>query len=130
MTASKSLSSFFHWVSFLGFAVFLYIGFTLPLSQIPEVFLPANDKALHFFDFLILTLLGFQAFFYSVHPFFHQGAGGKASAFSLFYGAYLEWAQTPVPGRGASFTDWMADALGVLVAWIIFQTLDKAKFYS
>ena len=101
---------------FLAYAILLYIFAVLPPEKIPAAIAAANDKALHFLDYFILALLAYQTLYYSSRSFFYLHAGGKAVVFSLFYGAFMEWVQIGIPGRGASFSDWAADSLGVLVA--------------
>ena len=121
MTVSKNLSDLLRWLVFISYSIFLYVVFTLPPQKIPSVVLGANDKILHALDFFLLALLAFRTFFYASHPLFCIHAGGKAVGFSLFYGAFLEWAQRGAPGREASFADWVADAVGILIASLIFR---------
>lgn len=83
--------------------------------------LQANDKLLHFLDFLVLALLAFRTFTFSSQPLFYLHAGTKAAGFSVFYGSLLEWSQRTVPGRNASLWDWVADLAGILVASGIFR---------
>ena len=112
----------------MGFAVSLYIACTLPAEQIPAVVVRANDKLLHFLSFLLLTLLGFRAFWHSSMELFSQYAEGKTVSFSLFYGAFIEWAQRSVPGRDMSFLDFVADALGTFLAFLIFRLSWRFSF--
>ena len=37
------------------------------------------------------------------------------------YGAFDEWHQTFVPGRGAAFGDWVADSAGVALGLVLFS---------
>ena len=122
MTASKSLSEFFRWFVFLSYCVFLYLVYTLPADQIPPAVGRANDKVLHFFNFLLLALLAFQALAHSSLALLNLKAEMLSAGFSLFYGAFLEGAQHSVPGREMSFLDWLADAVGVLAAVATFRT--------
>ena len=119
---SKVLSKL-RWPLFLAYAVLLYITFTLPVEKIPPQIYQINDKLLHFLCFVILALLGFQAFSHSAARVFSVYAEGKSAAFSLFYGAFLEAVQQNVPGRFASFNDWLADAAGVLAAFLLLWAL-------
>lgn len=120
MTLSKILSNLSRWPLFIAYAGFLYFLYTLPLEQFPPALLEVDDKVLHFLDFFLLALLAFRTFALSVSSFFSAHAGVKAAAFSLLYGAFLEWVQVPVPGREMSLTDWLANAAGVLAASGIF----------
>ena len=128
MTASKNLSELVRWFLFLACAIVLYIGCTLPAEQLPVVVVRANDKLLHFLSFLLLTLLGFRAFSYSSFDLFSQYGEGKTVSFSLFYGAFIEWAQRSVPGRNMSFSDWLADALGAFLAFWVFRYSRRFSF--
>lgn len=99
----------------------LFVFMVLPGEKIPEMIVRVNDKLLHFVDFFLLALLGFRTFNSSSRRLFQVHAGTKVVTFSLFYGALLEWIQTAVPGRDASFKDWLADAAGTLAALMIFS---------
>ncbi len=112
----------------MGCAVFLYIACTLPAEQIPAAVVRANDKLLHLLSFLLLTLLGFRAFSRSSVEMFSRYGEGKAVSFSLFYGAFIEWAQQSVPGRDMSFSDFVADALGTFLAFLIFRYSRRFSF--
>ena len=121
MTTSKILSDLFRWPAFIGYVILLFVFMVLPGEKIPEMIVRVNDKLLHFVDFFLLALLGFKTFNSSSKRLFQAHAGTKIVTFSLFYGALLEWIQTAVPGRDASFRDWMADAAGTLAALMIFS---------
>ena len=43
----------------------------------------------------------------------------------LAYGAFLEWAQGMTGWRYPELADWLADALGVFAAWLIFRAWAK-----
>ena len=107
--------------------MFIYIVYTLPASQIPPAVARANDKLLHFLTFFILTLFGFRAFSYSSFNSVRRWGECKTISFSLFYGAYLEWAQRSVPGREMSFADFVADSFGTFAAFLIFLTPLRPK---
>lgn len=84
---------------------------TLPVYRIPVIIFYANDKILHFFGFLLLTLLGFKA----------ARTEWKIIAFSFLYGALIEWVQRFVPGRYGSLSDFLADGTGTVMAFLIFR---------
>jgi VanZ family protein len=46
---------------------------------------------------------------------------GLVSFFSLFYALVLELLQIPVPGRGFGWVDLVADAVGILLAWVVLE---------
>jgi VanZ family protein len=85
---------------------------------IPEALSLAPDYVLHFVGYFVMGILAVRAF-----------AGGLAEpprrlwvwcglAVSLVYALTDEWHQSFVPGRDASGTDFIADAAGVLAAWL------------
>lgn len=121
MNISKTLSNLSRWPLFLTYTVLLFVAYTISLDQIPAAVLRVNDKLMHFLDFLLLALLSFRTFRAS-HSLFSRQAETKAVAFSLLYGAFLEWAQKNTVGRSPSVADWVADALGVFLAGFIFAT--------
>lgn len=125
MTNSRIPSRLFYWPAFVAYSVLLYFGFTLPQERLPRPILLAQDKVVHFLTLFILMLLAFNSFFYSSTPIFQKRSDFKAATFSLLYGTYLEWAQRNVPGRFASFWDWVADLLGVLAAFFICRVFLK-----
>ena len=120
MTHSKNPFRRLDWPLFLADVALLYYFFNLPPDQLPEALIEVNDKLLHFLNFLLLPLLAFRAFARSRSTVFHRLSQAKAVTFSLLYGALLEWTQLSVPGRSASFEDWLADFAGTLVASGIF----------
>ena len=130
MIISKNLSSFFRWFLFLSFALLLYFFFTFPPDQIPPLLIRANDKALHFLNFLLLALFGFRAFFHSSHPLFSAQADKKATSLSFGYSVFLEWAQSGVPGRDPSFWDLVANAGGIFAALLTIWLSKKSAFHS
>ena len=128
MTVSKNLSEPIRWFLFLGYAVILYASCTLPAAQLPAAIGRANDKLLHFLSFFLLALLGFRAFCHSSLELFNRYGEGKMISFSLFYGALIEWVQHSVPGRDMSFSDWLADALGTYLAFLVFRLSRRFSF--
>jgi len=115
------LAKLSRWPLFLAFVVFLFVGHILPPEQIPPAVAQANDKVLHLINFLILALLAYRTFSFSSRTFFSLHAEVKAAGFSLFYGALLEWIQTGIPGRQGDVADWLADAVGIFIASVIFR---------
>jgi hypothetical protein len=52
---------------------------------------------------------------------------GLVSFFSLSYALILELLQIPVPGRGFSWVDLVADAAGILLAWAVVEARRHLK---
>jgi len=46
---------------------------------------------------------------------------------TLSYGALAEWQQATIPERSASVADWLADAVGALLALPLAQTLSWCR---
>ena len=120
MSTSKTLSNLSRWPLFLTFTVYLSLSHILSPDRLPLAAY-VNDKVFHFLNFLILALLGYRTFHRSSRSFFALHSEQKAMAFALFYGALMEMIQSTLPSRTASFADWLADAAGVFVAFLVFR---------
>jgi VanZ family protein len=78
---------------------------------------PYWDKVQHLLVFAMLTTLGCLAF-----P-LHQRA---VCLVLILYGGLIEWLQGALTiTRMASFGDWFADGVGVLVMWVCFWMLKR-----
>lgn len=98
----------------------------LAVTSMPEppLDVPMSDKIAHFGAFLLLGVL-------SAVPF---RRGGKtffwAFALPVVYGVIIEIIQSRVPGRNAEFTDFVADALGVFVSYIVIVIYLRYKHHK
>ena len=126
-------------MSLLPFAVActaIFFVSSLPKPPIPPVLLfPHADKLLHAAAYGALAILASwgtvarpgahpRQVFRRLQPRLRQRYGvGMRSAFllSLGYGIVDECHQAFVPGRSASFADWLADGLGAATALIILH---------
>lgn len=81
----------------------------LPVEHLPPVAFDWWDKAQHALAFLVLGGLGFLA--YSEEP-------GRVVIGLLAYGASIELAQAASGWRFGDWQDWLADAVGVVVAYL------------
>ncbi len=101
----------------------IYMGviFWLSSRAIPSVLSRTPDYVLHFGGYFVMGILAVRAF-----------AGGLVEpprrlwvwcglAVSLVYALTDEWHQSFVPGRDASSTDLVADAVGVLAALLVLS---------
>lgn len=68
-----------------------------------------SDKVMHALAFVVLTLLAYMGW-----PV--RAAFIRCCILLLAYGASIEIAQAILPWREASFADWAADAVGMLLA--------------
>jgi VanZ family protein len=83
-----------------------------PLDDIPAT-IRHLDKVEHFLAYLLLAGLVFFSF---------RSRNGRIMALVLavFLGILLEWGQTFVPGRHASFSDGLANMLGIMSGMLFF----------
>jgi VanZ family protein len=98
-------------------AVTLFVGADA-VAKVP-LFPPPFDKAAHFTYYAIMA--GLLA----------HGVGRRWLIVPLILvpviGAADEWHQFYVPGRDASFFDWMADEIGTVVAVCAYWTWRKSR---
>ena len=93
--------------------IFAISSMKQPPLPMPEFEWLTIDKLYHFIEYAILGGLLTRAFVKagpSVVP--SRFAWHAAAVLSILYGASDEWHQTFVPGRFATFADWIADVLG------------------
>jgi len=105
------------WLAF----VVLSTLFLIPQEYlIPEVF-DWWDKLQHSLAFGVLSLLGFLAYSRT-----HNQILAMVIAM-VIYGAVIELAQSLTGWRYGEFRDWLADTLGVAIAWIIYRYFLKRR---
>ena len=95
--------------------IFVISSMEQPPLPMPEFEWLTIDKLYHFIEYAILGGLLTRAFMKakpSVVP--SRFAWHAAAVLSILYGASDEWHQTFVPGRFATFADWVADVLGAI----------------
>jgi VanZ family protein len=100
-------------------AVLLYLCLA-PGKDLPEVTL--WDKAEHASAWFVLTAIGLA--FWPRRP-------GRVAGFALAFGALVEVLQAVMPlGRDGDWRDWVADAIGVmaaLVIWLVAGRLAESR---
>ena len=90
---------------------------------IPEVF-DWWDKLQHSLAFGVLTILGLLAYA-------RAGSGVFRVIILLsIYGALIEVLQTLSGWRYGEFRDWLADVLGVAIAWGVYVLIQKNPYLS
>lgn len=95
--------------------IFVISSMEQPPLPMPEFEWLTIDKLYHFIEYAILGGLLARAFVKakpSIVP--SHLVWSIAALLSIFYGASDEWHQTFVPGRFATFADWVADVLGTI----------------
>ena len=95
--------------------IFVISSLEQPPLPMPEFEWFTIDKLYHFIEYAILGALVARALVKAkpvIVP--SRLIWYVAAVFSILYGASDEWHQTFVPGRFATFADWVADVLGAI----------------
>ncbi len=112
------------WLSVI--VLFVYCGFLFYLSSLPGDSLPklpAFDKIIHFFLYLVLGLI-FTYFIYSLKFFTSRMKIMIITlAFTALYGLSDEIHQLFVPGRNFDFSDLLVDIIGGSSGGLIMSLL-------
>lgn len=82
-------------------------------------------KASHVCAFMILTLIGFAVYRYVNKRIMTIVVLGCCT--SLGYAIFDEWHQSWVPDRTGQWRDVLVDAIGILLAWILFLALKRFR---
>ena len=98
----------------IGYAILIFYLSSQEAIPAPQLF-PHQDKVMHLVEYAPLGWLSLKAFMPATVTGFLAGVG-----FSLAYAASDEVHQSFVPGRDASVTDWLADAVGILIPGCIY----------
>lgn len=85
----------------------------MPGDDVPSVGIPHIDKVVHCGMFLTLTL-GYTWEYHKKHQLFVKWY--KEGLWLLVFGVLTEIMQYFVPGRSCDIKDFLADALGVIIA--------------
>lgn len=102
------------------YAVAIIMVSTLSSAAPPKLGIYWADKFYHFLEYFIFGLLIFRSF-PSVHQSPKRGIYYTLLfVFGLVYGAIDERVQYYIPRRDSSPYDWIADALGYLLAGVVF----------
>ncbi|MBW2990798.1 VanZ family protein [Candidatus Woesearchaeota archaeon] len=114
---------------------FLYFIFLIVIIAVPGVgdFIPENvamvkgfDKIVHFFEFLILTLILARAVdFYELKHKLLKNKFLIIVVIAVFIAVISELIQIPIPRREFSLLDLGADALGILAGVIVKWKFSK-----
>lgn len=92
-------------------ALILFVG-SRPRLHSPITF-PMWDKVAHFGEYGLLGLLGYTAL--TIRGKRGMWRPALVAVAGLAWGALDEWIQAHTPGRESTFTDWLADAAGILI---------------
>ena len=92
-------------------------------NPVGPLWLPVNDKAVHFVLFGVLGGALAYGRWWSGSLVRHR----FAIAVGIFYGVVDEWYQSTVPNRHPSVLDWYADIAGVLVGYLLITYLLRRR---
>lgn len=109
------MSIFFRVAFWLGCVAIATLSL-LPLAKLPPDLFDWWDKAQHALGFLVLATLGFLG--YSVFA-------GRVVLCLLSFGAVIECAQFTTGLRYGDWQDWLADAIGVALAYGIWRVAQQ-----
>jgi VanZ family protein len=120
MEIFKRIYLVFSWAA----AIFILISSPMPPYDGGEI--TYGDKFVHIFLFAVLAYLIFYALSAS-----HRSLTWQiilAAIFSLIYSAFCEYIQLFIPGRDSSLSDFVAGAIGIILALIIaYNEYDRHK---
>ncbi len=102
----------FPW-QFVMLVLFVLSGFSN--KELPDLTFRIWDKLLHFLAFGFLGVLIYRSFIHCAWGFIRKHAIFFSVIITVLYGAFDEIHQYYVPGRDASYSDWIADAIGAIV---------------
>ena len=109
----------------VGYAILIFVLSSFHTIPVPDLGFSLQDKWTHIVEFAIFGFLLQRSVYH------HWGAGLKGVALVLIigigYGGSDEIHQLFVPGRQASWGDFLADAIGVVLACIIIQLIRLIK---
>ena len=101
----------FPW-QFAMIAIFTLSG--ISNADLPNLTFHIWDKFLHFIAFGVLGILIYRSFAHASWELISKNATILSILLSIIYGASDEFHQYYVPGRFASFSDWIADTIGAI----------------
>jgi VanZ family protein len=106
---------YFIYLPLVVYWIALFIGTTLPVDKIPQIF-NAQDKLEHLFAYFGLGVLVSLCFYFQKRlPFLSSRAFLFSILVLVLYGAVDELHQLLVPGRYCDFYDWCSDSIGGLI---------------
>ena len=106
----------------------IFIQSSIGHLPLPKIEFDLADKILHFLVFGILAIFTVRGFKNSGFSFIKENYFLFSILICVLYGASDEIHQYFVPGRDASWADWMADTLGIVVmAWLYKLKIDKKE---
>ena len=111
------------WSFLVIYTLNLLVSSMLHPEQLPSFLLMMDDKLLHAFEHFLLFFFALAAFRYSGINWLERRFVLASFLYCLLIGALIEVEQLWVSYRHSEMTDWLADLLGVVVAWLAFRFL-------
>jgi len=111
-----------YWLPVYLYAFAIFLSSHQSRLEIP-IRIIGIDKVLHFIAYGVLTVLIYRACRKSQKVFIFQKAYFISALCSILYGFSDEFHQFYIPGRQTSEWDFIADALGAMVAIVIILCL-------
>ena len=118
-----SITAICKYIFWVIFVILTYLFLVPQQYLIPEVF-DWWDKLQHSLAFGVLTILGLLA---------HARTGSRVFQVIILlsiYGALIEVLQSLSGWRYGEFRDWLADVLGVVIAWGVYCYIQKNPHLS
>jgi VanZ family protein len=113
----------FPW-QFVMIAIFTLSG--ISNEDLPDLTFHVWDKFLHFIAFGVLGILIYRSFSNTNWGFIAKNATILSILLSIIYGACDEFHQYYVPGRFASFSDWIADMIGAIFFILLYRWIHSS----
>ena len=99
----------------------IFVQSSISYIKLPDIGIDWLDKILHFLCYGILGLLMARSFLISKYKKYQNKYWQWSIIFCSLYGLSDEIHQRFIPGRLASFSDWLADTLGVVIFILIYK---------
>ncbi|MCK4754601.1 MAG: VanZ family protein [Calditrichia bacterium] len=111
---------------FLMLAIF--IQSSIGSLKLPYIEFDLADKILHFIVFGVLGILTARGLRNAKNKILKENYTSLTFLICIIYGALDETHQYFVPGRHASWGDWIADILGIVImVWIYKRVMDSIE---
>jgi VanZ family protein len=106
-----------YWLPLFAYAslIFHLSSLSYPEKVLPKVLFDFSDRSLHLIEYAVFALLCYPPFRWSAGPRIAQQAVLFVIVTTSFYGMTDEGHQAFVTFRDASWLDWGADTIGVIV---------------
>jgi VanZ family protein len=106
----------------------IFIQSSIGSLKLPGIEFDLADKILHFLVFGILGILTAKGLRSAKNRILKENYTSLTFLICIIYGASDEIHQYFVPGRHASWGDWIADTLGiVMMVWIYKRVIDSKE---